>query len=285
MSLWRRELIPAVVLVVVAAHVDHIMFLTPGRQQLTALLVDTLGLLLVWPQPGSAWTGTSGVGFGNTTLEIGGRDDIPRARLSSLAFQAVDFHELPAALERRGVYHGDSVPGPVAPDKPEEGPRWQIIGLAGLGRGAFFIRYRFDMDERRERFRRQLEMSGGGVLGVRRVREVFAGANTTDSTMRLWENLLGEAAVGSQPSWLVADMRVRIVPNDDPRADEVVVEVRSLELAERALASLGISARRQERALGGSGAPTRPAARIGAVGVYPGAVSPRAWWSRTNRQL
>lgn len=233
----------------IAAHVDHIMFLTQGRQQLTALLLDTLGLPLVWPQPGSAWTGSSGVGFGNTTLEVGGRDDIPRARLSSLAFQAVNFHELPSELNRRGVPHGDSMPGPTAPDKPEEGPRWQIIGLPGLGRGAFFIRYRFDMDERRERFRRQLEATGGGVLGVRRVRELFAGVSTTDSTIQLWNALLGSSTGGSETSWMVADMAVRIVPNNDPRADDVVVEVRSLEQAERVLASLGIPARRRDGAV------------------------------------
>lgn len=233
----------------VAAHVDHIMFLTRDRQQLTALLVDTLGLPLVWPQPGSTWTGSSGVGFGNTTLEIGGRADLPAARLSSLAFQATDFRSLPDELDRRGVPHGDSVPGPVASDKPEEGPRWQIIGLAGMGRGAFFIRYRFDMDERRDRFRRQLEMSGGGVLGVRRVREVIAGASATDSTMRLWHSLLGAPAEARGTSWLVADMLVRIVPNGHPRTDTFLVEIHSLEAAERALTVLGIAARREGNAL------------------------------------
>lgn len=233
----------------VASHVDHIMVLTPQRQQLIALLVDTLGLPLVWPQPGSAWTATSGVGFGNTTLEIVGRDSTVQPRLSSLALQAADFRTLGAALDIRGIRHGDPAPGPVAPERPNDGPRWRIIGLLGMGRGAFFIQYAFDMNERRERFRRELEASNGGVLGVRRVREVIAGVSSADSTVGLWRRLLGDQPTDDDMSWLVADLRLRIVQNDHPDKDFVVVEVRSLEAAERALQALGIPTTRRTGAL------------------------------------
>lgn len=228
----------------VAAHLDHVMFLTAGQRQLTALLVDTLGLPLIWPQPGSAWTSTSGVGFGNTTLELVRVDSTVQPRLSSLAFQAANFQTLAAALDRRGIRHGDSMPGPVAPDRPDEGPRWQIIGLPGMGRGAFFIEYRFDMDERRDRFRRQLNAANGGALGIRRVRQVVAGVSSPDSTTRLWRNLLGLPTSGDSARWLVAELSVRIVPNDHPDKDSFIVQVRSLDAAEQALLSLGISARR-----------------------------------------
>jgi hypothetical protein len=233
----------------VTAHLDHVMFQTPGRRQLTALLVDTLGLPLVWPQPGSSWTGSTGVGFGNTTLEIGGRDSTVQARLSSLAFQATDFQRLPEALDRRGVPHGDSVPGPVAPERPNDGPRWQIIGLLGMGRGVFFIQYAFAMNERRDRFRRQLEAAHGGALGVRRVREVIAGVNAPDSTVGLWRRLFGGHASPGDATWRVSDLSVHVVPNTDPARDSFIVEVRSLDVAEGALRSLGIPATRQGSAL------------------------------------
>lgn len=54
----------------IISQIDHVLFVTPGGSALVSLLTDTLRLPKVWPQQGDTWTASSGIGFGNVTLEV-----------------------------------------------------------------------------------------------------------------------------------------------------------------------------------------------------------------------
>src|SRR6185436_16884249 len=77
----------------IVLQIDHILFSTPDGQRLVSVLTETLGLAKVWPQPGDTWTASSGIGFGNVTLEVFHRPrtpagEVPEARgITSLALQ------------------------------------------------------------------------------------------------------------------------------------------------------------------------------------------------------
>jgi hypothetical protein len=221
------------------------MFVTRARPALTALLVDTLDLPLVWPSAGDDWTASSGVTLGNLNLEIMGTQNVRPSFMSSLAFEPQRMETLIGTLDAMGVPRFDPAPGPPMPGRTDSSPRWTIVSARGLGRGVFFIRYHgFDMAERRARFQLELERRRGGRLGVVRVREVVVRLAAPDSVAPAWERLLGPAQDAGGRRWLISDgLAVRLAARDDPDADALIVEVRSVGEAARALDALGIGNR------------------------------------------
>lgn len=230
----------------IVRQLDHVLFVTPGGSSLVSLLTDTLRLPKVWPQPGDTWTASSGIGFGNVTLEVFHRPvtppgEVPRpGRITSLALQPVSLEAAVKELQSRGIAHKPPPEKIRAPG--ESAPRWRTVGLEGFGHGLFLIQYVFDMDERRARFDRILREQKGGPLGIIRVVEVVIATEHPDQVRLQWNALLGPPISSrSGDTWIIGDgPRIRLVKTGDTRAGEFVVEIKSLRKATEALRRLGI---------------------------------------------
>lgn len=230
----------------IVRQIDHVLFVTPGGSALVSLLTDTLRLPKVWPQQGDTWTASSGIGFGNVTLEVFHRPptpptEVPRAgRITSLALQPVNLEAALKELQSRGITHNPPSKKIRAPGEPE--PRWTTVGLEGFGHGLFLIQYIFDMDERRARFDRILREQKGGPLGIIRVEEVVIATEHPDQVRLQWKALLGPTITSrSGDAWIIGDgPRIRLVKTGDAREGEFVVEIKSLSEATKALRRLGI---------------------------------------------
>ena len=230
----------------IVRQIDHVLFVTPGGSMLVSLLTDTLQLPKVWPQQDDTWTASSGIGFGNVTLEVFHRpptapSEAPRAgRITSLALQPVSLETALRELQSRGIGHNPPPQKTRAPGEPP--PRWTTVGLEGFGHGLFLIQYSFDMDERRARFDRILREQKGGTLGIIRVDEVVIATEHPDQVRRQWEALLGPTASSrSGDAWTIGDgPRISLVKTGDPREGEFVVEIKSLGEATKALRRLEI---------------------------------------------
>ena len=229
----------------IVRQIDHILFVTPDGHPLVSVLTETLGLPKVWPQPGDTWTASSGIGFGNVTLEVFHRPrtpagEVPKARgITSLALQPDNLEATLRELQSRNIAHNPPPPKVRAPGEPP--PRWTTVGLEGFGHGLFFIQYDFDMDERRARFDRILREQKGGPLGITRVIEVVIDSEKPDQVRPQWNALLGPPISRKEDVWVVGDgPRIRLVKTGDPRAGEFVVEIKSLTQATEALRRLRI---------------------------------------------
>ena len=230
----------------IVQQIDHVLFVTPGGSGLVSLLTDTLRLPRVWPQPGDTWTASSGIGFGNVTLEVFHRPltppgEVPSAgRITSLALQPVSLEAALKELQSRRIAHNSPPEKIRAPGEPA--PRWKTVGLEGFGHGLFLIQYIFDMDERRARFDRILREQKGGPLGIIRVAEVVIATEDPDQVRLEWKALLGPTiSFRGGDLWIVGDgPRIRLVKTGDAREGEFVVEIKSLSEATEALRRLGI---------------------------------------------
>ena len=230
----------------IVQQIDHVLFVTPGGSALVSLLTDTLRLPKVWPQHGDTWTASSGIGFGNVTLEVFHRPltppgEVPRAgRITSLALQPVSLDAALKELQSRGIAHNPPSKKIRAPGEPA--PRWTTVGLEGFGHGLFLIQYIFDMDERRSRFDRLLREQKGGPLGIIRVNEVVIATADPDQVRLQWKALLGPTISSrSGDVWIMGDgPRIHLVKTGDTREGEFVVEVKSLSEAAEALRQMGI---------------------------------------------
>jgi hypothetical protein len=238
----------------IVRQVDHVLFVTADGETLVSILTETLGLPKVWPQPGSTWTASSGIGFGNVTLEVFHRPrtpaaEVPKAKgITSLALQPVNLDAALSELRSRGIAHNPPPQGVRAPGEPA--PRWTTIGLEGFGHGLFLIQYNFDMDERRARFDRILREQKGGPLGITRLIEVVIATEQPDQVRPRWKSLLGPAISSKDDVWVAGDgPRIRLVKTDDPRAGEFVVEIKSLSQATEALRRLRIPSVTTKRAI------------------------------------
>lgn len=117
----------------IVRQVDHVLLATPNNgRTLVSLLTDRLALPIVWPQPGSDWRASTGIGLGNVTLEVFHRappsqGEAPRlARISSLALQPTDLKVALNALRSRGIAHEPPPePGPRVAGDPL--PRWTTV--------------------------------------------------------------------------------------------------------------------------------------------------------------
>ena len=230
----------------IVQQIDHVLFVTPGGSALVSLLTDTLRLPKVWPQPGDTWTASSGIGFGNVTLEVFHRPptppgEVPRAgRITSLALQPVSLEAALKELPSRGIAHNPPPQKIRAPGEPA--PRWTTVGLEGFGHGLFLIQYIFDMDERRARFERILREQKGGPLGIIRADEIVIATEHPDQVRLQWKALLGPTISSrSGDAWIIGDgPRIRLVKTGDTREGEFIVEIKSLRDATKALRRLGI---------------------------------------------
>ncbi|HYN80513.1 MAG TPA: hypothetical protein VES88_03355 [Gemmatimonadaceae bacterium] len=239
----------------VVTQIDHVMIATNERDRLEALLSDTLGLPLAFPAPGTSRNANTFVGLalGDVILELVPRSRMTRTELNDFAFQPIDLETAPARLSERALVPRDSYV-----QKNDAGEkRWTIIGFRHPFEGiAFFIiqYHALDMDERRARLDRLLRASGGGPLGLRRVREFRLSypVEQLSAARHSWHRLL--SSPGSKPSNFYrasAGPGIRLVEGSGPESSALIVEVVSLSKAAAAARSLGLllSASRESVAL------------------------------------
>lgn len=226
----------------VIKQIDHVMILTRDREQLVRLLVDTLQLPIVWGQPGSAFTATTGIALGDMNLELVPRDDAADARLTSLALQPVHLATVCDELARRGLVLHE----PTICDQEPGQRRWTVVGFRHAFEGVnfFLIQYlAFDMDARRAQFRTVLEERQGGPLGLRRVREFRLAYRPGQlaAAEESWRRLLGPTLL-ARPHYFALSAGPSIVLTSVPDSDAtiIVVEVGSLSRAEATARSLGL---------------------------------------------
>jgi hypothetical protein len=198
------------------------MWATTQKDELGAFLSDTLQLPLVWPGPGSDWSYSTGISFGNVDLELIPVEEATTSGIISLAVQPVDFGFAHDFLERAALGHFE-------PATAEPEGRWSSIGFRGMGHPMFFIQFHtHDMDERRARFRGVLREGGGGPLGIERVREVRLSVDQLSTHVEQWEKLLGPPEPGAELVWPVGDgPAISLIDSAEFTVEELIVEVAS----------------------------------------------------------
>ena len=224
----------------VVKQVDHVMIRTNDRERLVGLLADTLQLPVVWPLPGSTWTFSTGLAFGDLNLEITPSQRATETSLGDIAFQAVDFASASRLLKERGLDPRE--PGGYTDSAGVR--RWSTLGFRHPFRGiAFFIvqYHQFDMDQRRARFEDTLRRRRGGPLGLKRVIEFRLGYSPDSLSIvrQSWAPLVDDR-VSPAAERLVppAGPAIRLVPALGPNSSSILVEVESLAKAVRAANSL-----------------------------------------------
>jgi hypothetical protein len=219
-----------------ARQIDHILIQTPHVARMKSLLVDTLGLPLVWPQPGDRWQGSTGIAIGDVSLELFGIADTLTAFVGSLAIEAVDFGRAHQFLEREAIGHGEPSRWPPGDSLP---PSFTTMGVPGMGIGVFFIRYEtFDMSERRRRYDAELRERGGGSLGLRRIKEVQVRVDASSPGRELWRRILG---MSQDAVWRPSGgPAVRLTAEANAPDRMLIAEVASITSAAEELTRLGI---------------------------------------------
>jgi hypothetical protein len=97
-----------------------------------------------------------------------------------------------------------------------------------------------NVEQRRERLRRQLAESGGGPLGVEAVKEVIVGV--TDLAARgLWQKLLDPTPMSGSSTWQVGDgPAIRLFQAGENTTHGLVISVASLPKARAFLRERGL---------------------------------------------
>jgi hypothetical protein len=86
-----------------------------------------------------------------------------------------------------------------------------------------------NVEQRRERLRRQLAESGGGPLGVQDVKEVIVGVTDLAVTRGLWQKLLDPTPLSGSSTWQVGDgPAIRLLRAGENTTRGLVISVASL---------------------------------------------------------
>jgi hypothetical protein len=222
------------------SRLDHIMIPTPQHHSLVAFFRDTLQLPVVWPAPGAPFDFSTGLALGDINLEFIPRPLAPATRFTNLAFQPASFARAEAQLLARGLT--PLSPGETSGDSGAR--RWTVIGLRHGYRGpAFFLiqYHQFDMDTRRSRFMDSLRIRGGGPLGLLGVREVRLAYDSTQLPLArdAWRRLFGLTEMPADDVFRApAGPGVRLMRGDSMPSNSMLLEVKSLAVAERAAREL-----------------------------------------------
>jgi hypothetical protein len=98
-----------------------------------------------------------------------------------------------------------------------------------------------NVEERRERLRKQLAESGGGPLGVEAVKEVIVGFTDLEAARSLWQKLLDPTPLSSFSTWQVGDGPViRLLQAKEHAPHGLVIIVASLPRAKAFLREKGL---------------------------------------------
>jgi hypothetical protein len=238
-------------------RIDHVMIRAERPDDVFGFFTEVLQLPVAWPmmRPREG-VATGGVGFGNVNVEairFPGQKSAPSgAQLLGFAFEPSPLPECLAELTRRGISYGELRPLiSTAPDGSKN-TLWTNVTLrqfsdgeaADATRHVFLSEYNrtyTDVDERRERLRRQLAEKGGGPLGVESVKEVVVGVTDVEAARGLWQKLLDPAPLAGPNAWQVSDgPAIRLVAAKENTTQGLVITVASLPRAKAFLREKGL---------------------------------------------
>jgi hypothetical protein len=215
---------------------------------------------LMSPREGVA---TGGVGFGNVNVEAirfpGQKAHASGALLLGFGFEPYPLAGSLAELDRRGITYGEPRPLIATGSNGSKTTMWTNVTLRQFSDGeaadatthVFLSEYSptyVNVEERRERLRRQLAASGGGPLGIVGVKEVIVGVADLAAARSLWQRLLDPASSSGGNAWPVGDgPAIRLVQAGRNTTQRLVVSVRSLPLARAFLRDNGLLGADSER--------------------------------------
>ena len=238
-------------------RIDHIMIRADDPAKVYAFFTDVLRLPVAWPlMSPREGVATGGVGFGNVNVEAirfpGQRGQPSSAQLLGFGFEPSPLKASLAELDRRGITYG--APRPWIATGPDGSKKtlWTNVTLRQFSDGeaadatmhVFLSEYSptyTNVDQRRERLRRQLAENGGGPLGVEAVKEVIVGVTDLEAARGLWQKLLDPTPFSGPSTWQVSDgPAIRLVQAKENTTQGLVITVASLGRAKTFLREKGL---------------------------------------------
>ncbi len=238
-------------------RIDHIMIRADDPAKVYAFFTEVLQLPVAWPllspREGVA---TGGVGFGNVNVEAirfpGQKGQPSSGQLLGFGFEPSPLATALAELDKRGITYGER--RPLISTAPDGSKRtlWTNVTLQQFSDGdaAVATRHVFlseysptyvNVEERRERLRKQLAESRGGPLGVEAVKEVIVGVTDLEAARSLWQRLLDPTPMSGSSWWQVGDgPAIRLVQAKDNTTQALVISVTSLQRAKDFLREKGL---------------------------------------------
>ncbi len=245
-------------------RVDHIMIRAHDPAKVFGFFTEVLRLPVAWPMMSPReGVATGGVGFGNVNVEAirfrGQKSQTGKDHLLGFAFEPSPLAECLAELDRRGIGYGEL--RPLISTGPDGSRRtlWTNVTLPQFSDGeaadatmhVFLSEYSptyTNVDERRERLRRQLAESHGGPLGVEAVKEVVIGVTDMKAALALWQKLLDPTPLSGPSMWQVSDgPAIRLVQAKENAAQGLVITVQSLPRAKTFLRERGLLGTHSEK--------------------------------------
>jgi len=245
-------------------RIDHIMIRADDPAQVFRFFTEVLRLPVAWPMMSPReGVATGGVGFGNVNVEAirfpGQKSQTGKGQLLGFAFEPSPLAECLAELDRRGIRYSELRPlistGPDGSRKT----LWTNVTLPQFSDGeaadatmhVFLSEYSptyTNVDQRRERLRRQLAEIDGGPLGVEAVKEVVVGVTDMEVALGLWQKLLDPTPLSGPSMWQVSDgPAIRLVPAKENTARGLVITVQSIARAKTFLRERGLLGTHSEK--------------------------------------
>jgi hypothetical protein len=225
----------------IVRQIDHILLKTDDAQRLFAFLTETLQLPVAWPLFTYRGFSSGAAGLGSVNLEVlqpveGDTPEFARRTGTypiGLAFEPITVDSAVRELDARAIMHS-------APfeDGINDAIRWTSIDLAGPPECPvlLLVKYAFDQDVRRSQLGAMLAERNGGPLGVDDVAAVEIGASDIVAAAARWSALL--RPIDSDDTGTFRFERgpaLRLLPADGDAFQRIILRVRSLDAATRAL--------------------------------------------------
>jgi catechol 2,3-dioxygenase-like lactoylglutathione lyase family enzyme len=238
-------------------RIDHIMIRADAPAKVYAFFTEVLQLPVAWPlMSPREGVATGGVGFGNVNVEAirfpGQKGQPSGAQLLGFGFEPSPLATSLAELDRRGITYGERRPTISTAQDGSKSTLWTNVTLRQFSDGeaadatthVFLSEYSpayVNVEQRRERLRRQLAESGGGPLGVEAVKEVIVGVSDLEAARGLWQRLLAPTPLSSPGTWQVGDgPAIRLLQARKNASHGLVIIVASLPRAKAFLRDKGL---------------------------------------------
>lgn len=238
-------------------RIDHIMIRADDPAKVYAFFTEVLQLPVAWPlMSPREGVATGGVGFGNVNVEAirlpGQKGPPSRAQLLGFGFEPSPLATSLAELDRRGITYGERRPMISTAQDGSKNALWTNVTLRQFSDGeaadatthVFLSEYSpkyVNVEERRERLRKQLAESGGGPLGVEAVKEVIVRVSDLAVAQGLWQKLLDPTRSSASSTWQVGDgPAIRLFQAREDAPHGLVVSVASLPRAKAFLRDKGL---------------------------------------------
>lgn len=240
-------------------RVDHIVVAATDPAALFAFFSDTLRLPVAWGLQSFGPYRSGGVSVGDINIEIGGgvaRPGAPLPRIASIVFEPVPLARAMSTLRERGLVLGPAVPFGLEPNAPPELPGWTTVTVRTLTSAPLNVvlceYVRPNASVFRAAMQDSLRAHDGGVLGILGASVLVIGTGGDSTHERDWRRFAADDPRDEDPQHeavLGGGPRLRFDASRARGTVALVLRVRSLENARRALDALGVRTTRRETEL------------------------------------